>query len=167
MLDSTPTYRIVMTAFPEFQTLWCVLDDLVVEGFTAAQLCLLSSRFQMAANFPPYCSASASRDELAKLLKMVAAIRPVDEGDILPSLSTAVREMFLSGQPSIAMTSNLASRWLASRRLKDLNAQIRDGALILLASSTTPDQQRRAARVVLKYSSHAIFACEFTRASPS
>jgi hypothetical protein len=121
----------------------------------------------MAANFPPYCSASASRDELAKLLKMVAAIRPVDEGDILPSLSTAVREMFLSGQPSIAMTSNLASRWLASRRLKDLNAQIRDGALILLASSTTPDQQRRAARVVLKYSSHAIFACEFTRASPS
>ena len=49
--------------------------------------------------------------------------------------------------------------------LEYFEAELEDGAIVLVVSSATDDQQAKASKILLKHSKSRIKVCEFTRAS--
>ena len=137
-----------MAAFRDPEQLRGALDELVFEAFTRAQLWLVSS--------PSALDAITSQPDA-----LYSAVHLVDDVGGLTDLPGA-------GYGALMTTAadddpDRAKFSVSQRLLANFKPQIAEGALVLIVSSATPNQQDRASKILLQHSSTAITIHEFTR----
>ena len=165
MFQSSNRYRLAVAALDTSQQLWSALDDLVVEGFAGAQLCVLSSRSALDAIAPPHGCCKTDRDELVRLFETLAAFQPGDEGGRTDARSAAPLDASFASRSAAETHLDAEGRTLLRRHLENFRTEIEGGAFVLLVSSGNVEQHAQSSKVLLKHSSSRVRVCEFTRNS--
>ena len=165
MFQASNRYRLAVAALDTSQQLWSALDDLVVEGFTGAQLCVLSSRSALDAIAPPHVRCKTDRNELVRLFETLAAFQPGDEGSRTDATSASALDAPCASRNAPATHLDSEGCKLLRRHLENFRTEIEGGAFVLLVSSGNVEQHAQASKVLLKHSSSRVRVCEFTRTS--
>ena len=151
MANDPRRYRLATAAFHEPSELWAALNDLVREGFTSSDLCLVgapSTIERFVASGEPSIKAHETKRAFGDL---VAFQLPNSVGQVVASCAT-IFEWLVTAE--------------AGGRLSSLGAykqQIAEGGAVLIVSSASTEQHDRASKALLRYSADPISVDEFTQ----
>lgn len=162
MRDEVTRYRLSILVFDDAARLWRALSDLLEQGLTPAQVCLVGLRETLEELHLPEDHGRGNTDgvadQLAKVLQ-ATEVRLRREGHADLAARCGAQTEALLGR-SASTTGPF--RWLRNELGKTLTAQAENGAVMLLVSASSAEQQSETARLLLRHGQHALKTHEFT-----
>ena len=151
MADDPRRYRLATTAFREPSELRAALSNLIREGFSSSDLCLVgapSTIERFVASGEPSVEAQETKRTFGDL---VAFQLPNSAGQVVASCATIFEWLVTAeGRGRLSL-------------LGAFKQQIAEGAAVLIVSSASTEQHDRASKALLRYSAGPISVDEFTQ----
>lgn len=166
MDDASNTFRLAIGVFYEAQRLASAMGELLADGVTAAELCLVGTRQAIEALAPIASAAAVVGDGRGPAAAQVRPLAPHVNGLELFATDGQLLCSLLEHTEASDSGSSATHNWLLPDLFGGLTDHLRGGALALLVSAADFGRQRRGSRILLRNTAHTVQTHEFTPRQP-
>ncbi len=152
--------RIAITVFDDPERLWGAVLALLRNGLSSTQLCLLARESSLAGACNAYLQNSPKEDRqhVAALCERVEDL-PCERRERIVATGRSLLVSLLGTRASCDNHAPVAL--ILSHDTTDLDNEIEQGLVALIAKSSDPRQQSIVTRTLLNRSVHRVTTCEF------
>lgn len=165
MDDANNTFRLAIGVFYEAQRLASATEQLLADGVTAAEMCVVGTRQAIDA-LAPVASTPSAGDGLRGPSGQLRAIAPHVNGLELVATDGQLLRRLLEHTEASESGNPAAHNWLLPDLFGSLTDHLRAGAVALLVSASDFGLQRRGSRILLRNTAHTVQTHEFMPRQP-
>ena len=160
MNQGADQFRLAITAFDDPQTAWGTIRALLANGFDIEQFCLVALARSLERVVGDDSCRFRALVEQVEDWPSIGGEKTNDGHQIVATAGPLIRSVL----PALGDESEAHAHITPEHRL-ELEAQARQGAIVLIVESSNPAQQRLSTRTLLDQSSRSVKTYEFAVAS--